>query len=58
MAPISSKSSGAGAVEGIVNPLDVPALGGWGLAVLVLLVGGAAVTVLRAQSPPVSSRSP
>jgi hypothetical protein len=48
----------AGAIEGIVNALDVPALSGWGVAVLVLMVGGAAVSLLRAQSPPVSSRSP
>jgi len=37
----------AGAVEGIVNVLDVPALGGWGLAVLVMMMGGAAVVALR-----------
>jgi hypothetical protein len=48
----------AGAIEGVVNALDVPALSGWGVAVLVLMVGGAAVSLLRAQSPPVSSRSP
>jgi len=48
----------AGAIEGVVNALDVPALSGWGVAVLVLLLGGAAVSLLRAQSPPVSSRSP
>lgn len=37
----------AGAVEGIVNVLDVPALDGWGLAGLVLMMSGAAVIALR-----------
>ena len=37
----------AGAIEGVVNALDVPSLSGWGVAVLVLLLGGTAAIVLR-----------